>query len=97
MICSSSTKTCFADSINLAPKDVAALRDLLQACDGALRACERASDAKQAVNDQSGKVLEEQSREIIRLREEQDSLKRNPTLWFVVGLLTAGLTVALVK
>jgi hypothetical protein len=45
----------------------------------------------------SDAALANANHEIMDLRDEANSLKRNPTLWFVVGLLVAGLTVKLVK
>jgi hypothetical protein len=86
-----------SESPNLTPSDTQAVINLLKSCNRALVTCQQSGAVDAKIAGLSDAALANANHEIMDLRDEANSLKRNPTLWFVVGLLVAGLTVKLVK
>ena len=83
--------------INLAPQDVQALKDLLSACDETVQKGEVDRQVKAELIKQYQANLDSRERRVKELESKQDGLLSNPTFWFIVGMLTAGVTVHLVK
>jgi hypothetical protein len=73
------------------------LKDVLFACDRALNTCQGALEAKEAVLQGQARQLEALTAENTRLREQDDKLLSSPLLYYVLGMLTTGVVVHLVK
>ena len=67
------------------PKD-----DLIAACDGALKACDKALYNLGLVVTKQKEIMEFQAKELDRIKNQRDSFLHNDTLWFVLGAVTIG-------
>lgn len=86
-----------SDSINLSPPETQALIEELKACDQALKDSQAEAAKTEFVATKQEERIKATDARVIELEKDRDSFARNPTLWFVVGMLTAGLTAALVR
>jgi ABC-type sugar transport system substrate-binding protein len=89
----SSASASAQEPINLTPPETQALKELLQACDAKVQAQDKYAKLGDDMIDRQGQLLQKQNERIDQLESKND----NGLLYFVVGMLTTGLTVYLVK
>lgn len=71
--------------------------DMLKACDVALESCKTANKSKDKVIEAISNINIEQNAQIKSLTESNNSILKNPIVWFVLGVLTTSLTIAIIK
>ena len=88
---------CKAQAFNLVPEDMKKLVQGLTLCDKALTSCnERVKFQDEMIKLQDGQI-KNQGERIIQLETQADSWLDGKILWFVLGGVTSGLLIGLLK
>jgi hypothetical protein len=71
------------------------MRELLQTCDRALTDCDKLIATKDQKIQKQEELIILQNTQISDLKNDQNSILKNPVVWFVAGVLVGGITISL--
>lgn len=81
-------------TVELTPKE-RACQAALSACDEALKAADQVIKGKNAIIGAQDEQIKNLKTQVVEIREERDSLFKNPIVWFLVGFVAGGLSYAI--